>query len=51
MRTFNYVECADPLKNVIVAYEPVWVIATGVTSTADQADEGNGFVRATIAEV
>ncbi|MBE6766957.1 MAG: triose-phosphate isomerase [Ruminococcaceae bacterium] len=42
---------ADQLKNIIVAYEPVWAIGTGVTATADQADEGNGFVRAAIAEV
>ncbi len=40
----------EQLKNVIVAYEPVWAIGTGVTATADQADEGNGFVRAAIAE-
>ena len=42
---------AEQLKDVIVAYEPVWAIGTGVTATADQADEGNGFVRAAIAEV
>ncbi len=42
---------ADQLKNIIVAYEPVWAIGTGVTATADQADEGNGFVREAIAEV
>ena len=42
---------AEQLKNVIVAYEPVWAIGTGVTATADQADEGNGFVRAAIAEM
>ena len=41
---------ADDLKNVIIAYEPVWAIGTGVTATDDQADEGNGFVRAAIAE-
>ncbi len=41
---------AEELKNVIVAYEPVWAIGTGVTATAEQADEGNGFVRAAIAE-
>ena len=41
---------ADELKNVIIAYEPVWAIGTGVTATDDQADEGNGFVRAAIAE-
>ena len=41
---------AEELKNVIVAYEPVWAIGTGVTATAEKADEGNGFVRAAIAE-
>ena len=41
---------ADQLKNVIIAYEPVWAIGTGVTATAEQADEGNGYVRAAIAE-
>lgn len=40
----------EQLKNVIIAYEPVWAIGTGVTATADQADEGNGFVRAAVAE-
>ena len=41
---------AEQMKNVIIAYEPVWAIGTGVTATADQADEGNGYVRAAVAE-
>ena len=41
---------AEDAKKIIIAYEPVWAIGTGVTATADQADEGNGFVRAAIAE-
>jgi len=41
---------AEELKNVVIAYEPVWAIGTGVTATAEQADEGNGYVRAAIAE-
>lgn len=40
----------EDMKNVIIAYEPVWAIGTGVTATDDQADEGNGFVRAAIEE-
>ena len=40
----------EQLKNIIIAYEPVWAIGTGVTATAKQADEGNGYVRAAIAE-
>ena len=42
---------AEELKNIIIAYEPVWAIGTGVTATAEQADEGNGFVRKAIEEV
>ena len=42
---------AEQLKKIIIAYEPVWAIGTGVTATAEQADEGNGYVRAAIAEV
>ena len=41
---------AEQMKNVIIAYEPVWAIGTGVTATADQADEGNGYVRAAVEE-
>ena len=41
----------EQLKNIIIAYEPVWAIGTGVTATAEQADEGNGYVREAIAEV
>ncbi len=42
---------AEQLKNVIIAYEPVWAIGTGVTATDEQADEGNGYVRAAVAEM
>ncbi|MBQ1451848.1 MAG: triose-phosphate isomerase [Clostridia bacterium] len=42
---------AEQMKDVIIAYEPVWAIGTGVTATDDQADEGNGFVRAAVEEV
>ncbi len=41
----------EQLENIIIAYEPVWAIGTGVTATSEQANEGNGFVRAAIAEV
>ena len=42
---------ADELKNVIIAYEPVWAIGTGKTATADQADEANGYIRQVIADL
>ena len=41
----------DELKNVIIAYEPVWAIGTGKTATADQAAEVCGFIRETIAKI
>ena len=42
---------AKAAEGIIIAYEPVWAIGTGVTATADQADEGNGYVRAAVAEM
>ena len=40
----------EQLKNVVIAYEPVWAIGTGEVASNEQADEGNGFVRAAVAE-
>ena len=42
---------ADDLKNVIIAYEPVWAIGTGKTATAEQANEVNAVIRATLAKL
>lgn len=39
---------AEELKNVIIAYEPVWAIGTGKTATAEQANEVCAVIRATI---
>ena len=41
---------ADDVKNVIIAYEPVWAIGTGRTATAEQADEVCGIIRSVLAE-
>ena len=40
---------AEELKNVIIAYEPVWAIGTGLTATPEQADETCGVIRHTVA--
>ncbi|MBR3875802.1 MAG: triose-phosphate isomerase [Clostridia bacterium] len=42
---------AEEMKNVIIAYEPVWAIGTGLTATPEQADETCGAIRATLAEI
>lgn len=35
----------EQLANVIIAYEPVWAIGTGVTATDEQANDAIGYVR------
>ena len=41
----------EDLKNVIIAYEPVWAIGTGKTATAEQANEVCAVIRAVIAKI
>ena len=36
---------------MIIAYEPVWAIGTGLTATPEQADETCGVIRATLAKL
>lgn len=40
---------AEELKRVIIAYEPVWAIGTGLTATPEQADETCGVIRRALA--
>jgi len=37
--------------NLVVAYEPVWAIGTGLTATPDQAQEVHAFIRSRLREV
>lgn len=39
------------LDNIIIAYEPVWAIGTGLTATAQQANEVNKGIRDLICEL
>ena len=41
---------AEDVKNVIIAYEPVWAIGTGKTATSDQAEEVCAIIRSVLAE-
>ena len=36
---------AEELKNVVIAYEPVWAIGTGLTATPAQAEEIHACIR------
>lgn len=42
---------SSDMKNVIVAYEPVWAIGTGVTASPEQAQEMHKFIRDLLAEL
>jgi triosephosphate isomerase len=39
---------AEEMKNVVIAYEPVWAIGTGKTATSAQAQEVHAFIRTII---
>ena len=42
---------ADQVKELVIAYEPIWAIGTGETATADQAQEVCKLIRETIADI
>ena len=42
---------ADQVKELVIAYEPIWAIGTGETATADQAQEVCGMIREIIAQM
>ena len=40
----------EDFSKIVLAYEPVWAIGTGVTATSDQAQEMHAFIRKTLAD-
>jgi len=42
---------SDKVLAVTIAYEPVWAIGTGVTATADQAQEVHAMIRGLLADM
>ena len=40
---------AEQVANVVIAYEPVWAIGTGLTATDEQANETIGVIRKAVA--
>jgi triosephosphate isomerase len=41
----------EEMKNIVVAYEPVWAIGTGKTASKEQAQEVHSFLRKLIGEI
>ena len=50
MKALYGLSAADFAK-VVIAYEPVWAIGTGLTATSAQAEEVHAFIRKSIAAV
>lgn len=41
---------AEKIKDMVIAYEPVWAIGTGKTATTEQAQEMHAYLRSVIAD-
>lgn len=42
---------SNDFQKIIIAYEPVWAIGTGLTASPEQAQEMHAFIRACISEL
>jgi triosephosphate isomerase len=40
----------DQILNVVIAYEPVWAIGTGITASAEDAQEMHQYIRSLLSE-
>ena len=45
---FNLSE--EDFRKIVIAYEPIWAIGTGLTATAEQAEDIHAYIRSIIAE-
>ncbi len=45
---FNYL--VSDFNKIVIAYEPVWAIGTGVTASKEQAQEMHAFIRKVVAD-
>ena len=41
---------SEEMKKIVIAYEPVWAIGTGLTATPDQAQEMHHYIRGLVRE-
>ena len=42
---------SEEMEKVVLAYEPVWAIGTGVTASNEQAQEAHAFIRKTLGQM
>lgn len=41
---------AEKIKDIVIAYEPIWAIGTGKTATTEQAQEMHAYLRSVLAD-
>lgn len=41
---------AEKIKNIVIAYEPIWAIGTGKTASTEQAQEIHAYLRSVLAD-
>lgn len=41
----------EEMLNIVIAYEPVWAIGTGVNATKEQAEEVHGYIRTLLKDI
>ncbi len=39
------------IENIVIAYEPIWAIGTGVTATPEQAEDAHSYIRKEISSI
>ena len=44
----NSIPDSVPSEKLVIAYEPIWAIGTGLTPTADQISEVHNFIRVSL---
>lgn len=49
LKAFEDIE-GEQLKDIVIAYEPIWAIGTGKTASSDDANEMCGFIREIIVD-
>ena len=47
----NCLNKIDAIKNIVIAYEPIWAIGTGKTATPEQAEEVHKFIRELLSNI
>lgn len=49
--TMSSLAALEPDRNIIIAYEPVWAIGTGLTATPEDAERAISYIRSQVREL